>query len=106
MKLLSNNVCSAVGGKAMQFCAHLSAPVAKALAHPGMSGLVYLDRLTNSFFFCLLYAWMIWLHSVMYVMCQCFWAGGSLSWESPRVHKILEKKNQEMEALSKLLFKT
>ena len=22
-----------------------------------------------------LYAWMIWLHSVMYLMCQCFWAG-------------------------------
>lgn len=35
----------------MEFCAHLSAPVAKALAHPGMSGLVYLDHLTNSSFF-------------------------------------------------------
>ena len=101
-------VCSAVCGKAMECCAHLPAPIAKALAHPGMSGLVYLDHLTNSSFFWgwLLYAWKIWLHSVMYVICQFFWAGGSLSWVCPRVHKILEKKNQEMEALSKLLFKT
>ena len=42
----------------------------------------------------------------------CMWCvnsfglGGSLSWVCPRVHKILEKKKQEMEALSKLLFKT
>lgn len=87
-------------------CAHLPAPVAKALAHPGMSGLVYLDHLTNSSLFWLLYAWMIWLHSVMYVMCQFFWVWGSLSWVCPRVHKILEKKNQEMEAFSKLLLET
>ena len=35
-----------------------------------------------------------------------FVEGGSLSWVCPRVHKILEKKNEEMEALSKLSLKT
>ena len=101
-------VCSAVCGKAMEFCAHLSAPVAKALAHPGMSGLVYLDHLTNSSFF---WGGLLYMHGWFGCTPWCIWCvnafgQGSLSWESPRVHKILEKKNQEMEALSKLLFKT
>lgn len=58
----------------MEFCAHLWAPVAKALAHPGMSGLVYLGHLTNSSFF-LAALCMEDLAAVMYVMCQFFWAG-------------------------------
>lgn len=90
----------------MEFCAHLSAPVAKALAHPGMSGLVYLDHLTNSSFFWLLYAWKIWLHSVMYVMCQFFWVGGEFELGMPKSAQDSREKKQEMEALSKLLFKT